>query len=818
MKTSERWQQIKPILEQAADKPEEEIPGWLEEACAGDSELQREVESFLAYEDDLTTFIADSPVRRLIEERDEATADLGSRIGPYRIRQLLGRGGMGNVYLAEREEGFEQRVALKLVQSGFETRETMRRFHRERQILARLEHPNISRLLDGGATGDGRPYFAMELVAGTPIDRYCAEQRLRVRQRLELLLPVCDALQFAHRNLVIHRDLKPSNILVTADGVPKLLDFGIAKLLERPFEGDGGEVLAPESDGSFGAATELGQQPMTPHYASPEQLRGDPISTASDVYALGVLLYVLLTGRLPCGLDRLDRPQAMRAVLEEEPLPPSKAVRGTGTAGRGDERQQTATVAGERGVGPAALHRRLAGDLDAIAGKALAKEPAARYASVEQLAADLRHHLDSRPVTARDPTLAYRAGRYARRHRWGLATGLAVLALIVGFTAVLAHQLDRTERQRDRAERVSTFLVQLFRAAEPDRAGAEPSVRELVDIGRQRLETELADEPEQRAALLDTLGQVYFRLGHFEASRESLMTAVEILHRRHAGDRSDLARALNDLATVEYERGEIRRAEELYRQSIAMRERLGLDEELRKPRTNLAAILMLRGELDEAETIYRWSLAERRAKLRERHPALASSLRSLATVLYLRGDFDAAEPLLREALRIRIEAYGRDSPAAAGVLASLGRLAHARGDLDAAEPLYSEALDIRRRRLGEDHLHVATLGKDFAALLVERGDLDAAGKLLEPALDLLHRHKPEGDWNRADADSVYGAYLAARGSRAEAEPLLRSALATLERARGPGVLPTRQARRRLAEFEELDALPGGGRITAGSRR
>ncbi len=807
MKTSERWHQIKPILERAKNVPAEELADWLDEACDGDPALIREAESFLAYEEDLTTFIADSPVRQMMEKRDDTEADLDRSIGPYRVRNLLGRGGMGNVYLAEREEGFEQRVALKLVQAGFETRETMRRFHRERQILARLEHPNIARLLDGGTSEDGRPYFAMELVQGTPIDRYCAEHRLTIRQRLELLLPVCDALRFAHRNLVIHRDLKPSNILVTRDGVPKLLDFGIAKLLERPYEGGEEESPRPELAAAW-AATELGQQPMTPQHASPEQLRGDPISTASDIYALGVLLYLLLTGRLPCGLDHMDRAQAARAVLEDVPSLPSKAVLETesSTRGRKSVPLTPAAIARERRLKPASLRRRLTGDLDAIVAKALAKEPPARYASVEQLAADLRGHLENRPVLARDATLAYRAGRYARRHRWELVTGLAVLALILGFTAALARQLDRAERERDRAGRVSSFLVDLFRAAEPDRAGSEPSVRELVDVGRQRLETELVDEPEQRAALLATLGQVYFRLGHFDASKESLETAIRILRQRHPDDHPDLARALNDLATVAYERGETRQAEDLYRQSIAMRERLGLGAELRKPRSNLAAILMLRGELDEAEAIYRWSLGERRRELGERHPAVASSLRSLATALYLGGDFAAAEPLLRQALDIRAEAYGRDSPAVAGVLASLGRVAHARGDFAAAEPLYTEALDVRRRRLGEGHLHVATLGKDYAALLIERGDLDAAGALLETSLELLYRYKPEGDWNRAEAESVQGAYLAARGRRAEAEPLLRSALATLERVRGSEVLPTRQARRRLADFETEPTL------------
>jgi eukaryotic-like serine/threonine-protein kinase len=735
-------------------------------------------EDELVVEDDQTTLLSESPAPRRTE--DSGAPDVGHRVGPYRLRQQLGRGGMGDVYLAEREEGFEQWVALKLVQAGFETRDAMRRFERERQILARLAHPNISRLLDGGTSDDGRPYFAMELVDGTPIDRYCSERRLSLRARLELLLPICDALQFAHRNLVVHRDLKPSNILVTADGVAKLLDFGIAKILrQRPAGGESGSGPAAADPGA--AATQLGERPMTLRYASPEQLRGDPISTASDVYGVGLLLYQLLTGRLPCDLDRLEPIAVTRAVLEERPAAPSQAALDTE---------------------PMVRRRQLAGDVDAIVGKALSKDPSARYASVEQLAADLRRHLEHRPVRARRATLACRAGKFARRNRFRLATAAAILALVVGFTAALVRQLERTERALERAEGISTFLVGLLRSAEPDRAGGEPSVRQLIDSGRERLATELKGEPEQRAELLSTLGQVYFRLGHVEAARETLEAALAILEDRFPGDHPATARALNDLG-VAYQRKDPERAESLYRRSIAMRERLGLEDELRKPRSNLAAILMQRGELDEAEAIYRWSLAERRAVLGDRDPAIATSLRSLATVHYLRGELDVAEPLLREALDLREQAYGRESPAVASVLVSLGRVAHAAGDLDAAEPLLREALGIRRRLLGENHPHVATVGKDLAALLVERGDLNAAGELLTRVLE-LSRHESQDDWERAEVDSVYGAYLAARGRRAEAEPLLRSAVETLERARGSDVLPTRQARRRLEAFEAAD--------------
>ena len=779
--TPERWQKVKGLLAACAELGPQERQRWLAELGRDDPDLRQEVDSFLAYESELDDFIAAPPAESLLTAVDDNTVCAGQLIGRYRIERLLGSGGMGAVYRAHRESDFEQRVALKLVQPGFESPETLRRFHTERQILARLEHPNIARLLDGGSSDDGRSYFAMELVEGTPIDRYCADRRLPVTARLELMLQVCEALQLAHSNLVIHRDLKPGNVLVTGDGVPKLLDFGIAKLLRA------------EGTAALPAA---GDRAMTLRYASPEQLRGEPVTTATDVYSLGVMLYQLLTGGLPEGLDAGREADVVWAVCEQQPLPPSHAVE-----------RLPATAARAFAASPATWQRRLRGDLDAVVLRSLSKDPAARYPSVEQLAADLRRHLDDLPVSARRATVSYLAGKALRRNRWPFLSAALALTLILAFTLALARQLEHTERERDRAARLSSFLVDLFRAAEPDSAGEEPSVRQLVDVGRQRLTSELAEEPEVRADLLGTLGQVYYRLGHLDAAREAHRAAITALDGPAGGDHPTLARALNDLAAVAFERGELSRAEDLWRRSLAMRERLRVDADLTKPRNNLASVLVLRGKLQEAAAIYRQGLAERRAMFGDRHPNVATSLRNLAMVSYLAGDLATAEPLLRRALDIRLESYDRDTPAVAKVLADLGRLAHARGDGDAAERLLREAADIRRRRLGADHLNVAIVEKDLAELAMRRGDLDDAGELLDRARRSIDRHRAEGDWLRADVRSIYGTYLAARGRFAEAEAVLRDAYQTLRRVRGPDVLPTRDARRRLRDFEALKPAP-----------
>ena len=773
----ERWQKIKSILDRSLDQAPDELDAWLARECEGDMDLRRQVEELLGYDERLDELTS---VAGLVHPLDDEL--VGRRVGPYRIQEVLGRGGMGAVYRAERVEGFDQTVALKLMRNGITSRQALERFHRERQILARLEHPHIAHLLDGATSEDGRPYFAMELVDGEPIDSYCDTRRLSPRERVELMLPLCEALQFAHRNLVIHRDLKPGNILVSHEGVPKLLDFGIAKLL-----------------GPSDSASQTLGRAMTPRYASPEQLRDLPISISTDIYSLGVVLHQLLTGRLPCGLDTCGDSHVHMAVCHEDPKTPSELVVEVvpDLEEEGFEARSAEQVAQARGSDPKSLRKQLRGDLDAIVLKALRKEPEARYVSMDQLADDLSRYLNGLPVRARRGTMAYTLGKYVRRHRWGLAAGSLILVLILGFTLALSRQLERAEHERDRARRVSDFMVTLFRAAEPDRMAQEPSVRSLVDAGRERLRHELTEVPEVRADLLTTLAQVYEQLGAFDSASETLDQSLEALRQIHPGDHPDVAHGICVSAVLAYRWGDYVRSERQIRECIAMRRRLGLNEDLIKPRNNLAAVLRIRGQLDEAKRLYREGLKQRRERWGMGHPNVAGSLCNLAITHYLAGELDAAEPLLQEALGIRLAAHGEESAKVAEVYGHLARLNHGRGELDGAERLYLRALEIRRLRLGPDHLRVAALEKDLAALLVDKGEPVAAGPVLVHALGVLRRLKPAGDPILAEAQSVYGAYLAAVGRRAEADVCLRSSVETLERIRGTDVLPSRAARRRF---------------------
>ncbi len=489
------WHLAEELFAAALALPEDEREAMLAGRVAGDPELARIVRTLLD---------ADSRAGPFLEEAvsagcaavaaAELDARIGQRVGPYRLVRLLGRGGTSAVYLGVRaDEEFRHEVAVKLVRSGLDDAELGRRLKAERQILAGLDHPHIARLLDGGTTGDGVPYFVMERIEGESLDRYCDRERLPIRRRLELFQTVCAAVQYAHRNLVVHRDLKPGNVLVTNEGVVKLLDFGIAKL------------LAPELAAETGGETLLPGRPMTPAYASPEQVSGEPITTASDVYSLGVLLYELLTGRRPYPAAATPG-ELERLVREHPPEPPSAAVLRPAAGDR-----DALSLAAARSERPESLGRLLKGDLDNILLHALRKEPARRYGSALELAEEVQRHLDGRPVLARQDSVSYRAGKFARRHRAALAGAAAALAGLVAFAISTAIQKAEIARQRDRAEQVSSMLVRLFELAGPG-GGPALTARDLLGRGSEEV-ARLGGQPETQALLLETLAHLYEELG-----------------------------------------------------------------------------------------------------------------------------------------------------------------------------------------------------------------------------------------------------------------------------------------------------------------
>lgn len=838
--TPGRWQRIDALFTEALERPPAERGAFVASACADDSEIREAVMQLLddarAAEAALGESAAEYAEPFLIEmsaalEREDlAGLPENGRVGPYRILREIGRGGMGAVFLAERADGaFEKQVALKLVKRGMDTDEVLRRFRHERQILASLEHPYIARLYDGGVAEDERPYLVMEHIEGVPITRYCDERRLRVDERLDLFARVCEAVEFAHRALVIHRDIKPSNILVTADGTPKLLDFGIAKLLD------------PATAGGVRTRTEA--RLLTPEYAAPEQAAGGPITTASDVYALGVVMYELLAGRRPGGRSR--RPEYGAAAVER----PSTAVTRSADARQGSGPASVAEVAGRRGTSPDRLCRRLRGDLDTIALRALAPEPERRYGSVERLAADIARHLQGLPVEARGDSPGYRARKFVRRNRVAVFAGaLVALSLALGLAAtvsqarVAVRERDTAQRERARAEQVSGFLLGLFEAANPDAARPEGAdtlrARHLLDLGVQRVRRELAAQPQLQAEMLATLGRIYGSLGDYPAGESLLRDALAL---QGAAPR-ERATTLALLGELYRKRGEYALADSLYREVLglyssrrwgadslyvfSLSERggalhsLGRSEEAAALHrqaheqvgasngrsgllyahviNNFAEFRYGLGEYAEAEGLFRETVQVYRRRLGSNHPSLAEGLNNLASSIHYQERYDEAEPLYLEAVAIARRTHGEVHPDVGQFTENLATLYDDQGEYARAEPKHRTAIAIHEATLGRRSVLTALTLHNLAINRFEFGELSEAEALDREAAATLRDQLGGDHLYTALAHLTLGRTLTAIGQTGEALPLLRSVVAVVERDLPAGHYRIHMARGYLA--------------------
>ncbi len=823
----EHWRQLQALFHQVLDLPASEREAFLDGACAGNPGLRHEIEALLDADRAADGFMERpgaeyvAALARHSGEPGAADDDMtGQRLGPWRLLEEIGRGGMGTVYLAERADGqYEARTALKLLQLGLARGESRRRFLQERQILARFRHPNIATLLDGGVSNDGVPYFVMEYVEGRPVTHHCDAEGLSIDDRLAIFLQMCRGIEYAHRNLVVHRDLKPSNILVTQKGEVKLLDFGVAKLLDE------------EADANL---TRTGARMLTPQYAAPEQIRGDPVTTATDVHALGVVLYELLTRSHP-----FEQTEAFgsteRAVLEMDPPRPSAAV------------SRTACT-----IPHAQLRRRLRGDLDNIVLKALQKQPESRYATVDALAHDIRRYLDGLPVSARAASVRYRLRKFVRRH-WLVvgASSLIILSLAGGLIAT-TWQARKTALQARRAETVKAFLVDLFAMADPwESTGQTMTPREMLDRGAAGIDSQLAGQPRIQAEILGIVGRLYHKLGEPERARPLLERAValqreffgrrdpqlaktlgwlaavledqgeldpaeplfreslEILRAVHGEEHPDVATALNDLAVLRKEQGDLDEAEQLHRQALALRRKvLGNDDlAVSSSLNNLAVILMQKGELDEAGKLFEETLAIRRRAYGNRHVAVANTLHNLMILRRRQQDYVAAEPLAREALAIRRDLLPEDHPDITYSLFNLAAILRARGNLAQAEPMFREAIARATRTYGEDHYVVAGMQNVLGALLREKGELAEAEEASRRALAVLRERLPTNHPQLAVTLLELGRTIQARGRGAKAEELLRKANAIRLEKFGVANINTAETQLALGE-----CLAGLGRL------
>jgi serine/threonine protein kinase/Flp pilus assembly protein TadD len=781
----------------------------------------------------------------------ESSGQTVRMIGPYRLLQKIGVGGMGEVWVAEQQKPIHRRVALKLIKAGMDTKQVIARFESERQALAMMDHPAIAKVYEAGETDEGHPYFVMEYVQGIPITAHCDKSRLTTQERLELFWHVCAGVQHAHQKAIIHRDLKPSNILVAIqDGkaVPKIIDFGVAKataqsLTERTMY------------------TELGMLIGTPEYMSPEQaeMSGQNVDTRTDVYSLGAILYELLVGALPFEPKELRRAgydEIRRKIREEDPPKPSTRLSTMGDA-------STAQAVNRRTEGRT-LIRQIRGDLDWITMKALEKDRTRRYGSPSDLAADIERYLHHQPIVARPPSTLYKAKKFFRRHRAGVGVAATLAILLVAFSATTAIQARRIARERDRANQeaeasrqVSDFLTGLFKVSDPSEArGNSVTAREILDKGADRISRELQGQPIVQARLMDTMGQVYHSLGLFDQALPLLRSALEtrqsvlgnksldvasslqslgylliakgdyaaaepplqesLAIRREllGGDHPDVATSLATLGEINYARGDLAAAERFYREALAIRRQALGDNHLdvASGLNDLAITLKAKGDYDEAEPMYRESLAIRRKVLGEDHPAIAQSLNNLGMYLYQmflnkKNDGTEAEQLLRQALELNRRMLGQDHPEVSTNINNLGLLLRHKGDLDQAIALFREATEIDRKNLGEDHPYVASGMINLASALMRKGDYPAVEDLFRKSLAIQRKTFPEKSWRIATTKLLLAGCIQEEKRYREAESLMLEAFPIIKDSFGLSHARTQAAIKHLISLYDAWGKP-----------
>jgi serine/threonine protein kinase/tetratricopeptide (TPR) repeat protein len=732
---NERWQEIWDVFFAALERPEAERDEWLAARAGEDVELRREVEALLAGHDKGDSRLLKArELTLLAEDVAQAAADalkdrlLGEQIGPYHIERVIGEGGMGTVYEAEQVVSVRRRVALKVIKLGMDTREIVRRFEMERQALALMTHPNIARIYDAGATPDGRPYFVMELVPGMPVTEYCDRHRLGVRERLQLMMTLCDAIQHAHQKGVVHRDLKPSNILIDTDSAtpsPKVIDFGIAKAV--------GESLTEHT--ATNASFAIG----TPAYMSPEQATfgSVDIDTRTDVYSLAALLYELMVGDPPFTSQSQhirNYHDALRRVREVEPARPSA---------------QFSTLPVERRSALAesrsATLRELGGQLreiDWIVLKGLAKDRAQRYATPQALAEDIKRFLAGQPVLARPPSRWYRTQKFVLRHRFGVAAfatiSLLVLTLAITMTVQsvrLGRALATAERERLRAETVSGFMVELLGLPDPYVSNGESlTVREVLDQGVNKISTELEDEPLVKATLLRTMGHVYRQLGIYEPAQNLLDQALRI-NRADAEDARGLGNSLNALGELKHDAGDLDAARDYYLSGLdTLRSSFGDDRDVAVTLDNLMTYYSETGDYAEAEKLGIEALRIRRKTAGDESREVAFSMQALGYVYQLTGRYEEAERLYGDGLALLRRVMPANSPNIAVMLNHYGNLLKIRGDWPRSEAMLREALAIYRQTMPKEHSYVAATLNNLSGVLTLEGNYDEAERLLTEAI------------------------------------------------------------------------------------
>lgn len=718
----EHWRQVSPYLDEALEMEPAERKAWLLTLDQKDPSLASVLRSLLDEQERIREegFLEGAP--------SPPSAGLaGQKIGAYTLISQIGQGGMGAVWLAKRSDGrFERQAAVKFVNIALAGTATEERFKREGSILGRLSHPHIAELLDAGIASTGQPYLILEYIDGTAIDEYCEERRLSVEERVRLFLDVLAAVAHAHTNLIVHRDIKPSNVLVTKDGKVKLLDFGIAKLLEGEEQGGAATLLTHE-----------GGSALTPQYAAPEQLTAQPVTTATDVYALGVLLFVLLTGQHPAGAGLRSPAELLKAVLEREAPRMSEVVRRSGV-----EAEKTAV---SRSTTPERLSRQLAGDLDTIVAKALKKDPGERYPSVITLADDLQRYLRQEPISSRPDTLAYRAAKFVRRNRMAvMLSTLALVALIGGITGILVQgraarrERDAALRERDRADRIAEFMTGIFKASDPsEKVGGTVTAAQLLDQGEKEITTGLAKEPEVQVSLMHVIGRAYMYQGLFARAQSVFERSIKISETAGQQNSRETMNTMHDLAWALLQQGKKAEAESLERKLLERQQRLlGTDHaDTLATESELGYTLAEEGNTVEGVRLNQDVLEKQKRVLGpEAHYTLVT-MDNLAIMLAENHQPAEAEKLQQEALAIHMRVEGAENFSTIHAMLNLGEFQRDSGrEEDARKSMY-RALEIENRVLGPDQPETAVTKYDLATICARDGKADEAFAFLSQAVD-----------------------------------------------------------------------------------
>lgn len=780
----ERLNRVKELFDKAIMINQKERESFLEMECGSDIELKNEVISLIASLNNTKDFLEEPLTISEQDKNNFVDPYIGKQIGSYIIDGEAGVGGMGVVYSGRRnDKEFAQKVAIKILKHGITSEYLLKRFQIERQTLANLQHPNIARLLDGGRTVDGLPYLIMEFIDGIPITQYCNENNLAIEQTLKIFRDVCGAVQYAHQNLVIHRDLKPGNILITTDGNVKLLDFGIAKLID--------EELVDYSDG----LTKTGVWHLTPEYASPEQIKGEKITTASDVYSLGVLLYQILTGFQPYKITNNSPASISKIITEEIIIKPS------------DKLKQTLITNDVNKILLDKNYKHLKGDLDNIVLKAMNKDPLRRYVSVEQMSEDIRRHLTGLPVIAQKDTAGYRLNKFIRRHKVGFITSVGVICFLITSLVAIIWQANIAAKERDnvkleakKVETVNSFLQNMLSSADPTEVGRDVKVYDMLHKSALNLEKSFSGQPEIEAAIQKTIGVTFTNLGEYDEAKPHLERSVHLnekvygkdnfhtgesyhalaLYYHWIGDlkaadslyskglkifRADfntpkrsLASAINDYAILKYDFADYQEAKKLHQESLDLYLKYfgENDKDVSSVYNNLAIILQEEKDLDKAEEYFNKALKINIELLGESRPEVSTNYNNLAFIYIDKNQFDKAEEYFKKSLDLKIKYFGREHSVVGFAYSNLSAMQERMGKINEAENNAILSINNLEKSVNQNHIWLGLAYFRFTKVLIDKGEYKTALNYIQKTLKIQYENYDEDHPNLISSISELG--------------------------------------------------------------